>query len=253
MAKGRLVSTSFWTDSKIVDDFLPDDKYLYLYCLTNPHTNLCGCYEVSVKQISDETGCDRETVHRVLQRLDEVHGVVQYDNRTKELLILHWSRYNWSTSDKLNRPLLEEIQGIKSDEFRSYVAGLYNSRPSVATPYQDPSSIPSAGQNPPKGGSKKPIERHKYGQYGWVKLSDEEYSRLLSDLGEAELARCIKYLDENAQSNGNKNKWKDWNLVIRRCHRDQWGTGTQRKPTSKSSSAMNDLITLHDSYGGNDP
>ena len=56
MAKGRLVSTSFWTDSKIVDDFLPEDKYLYLYCLTNPHTKLCGCYEVSVKQISDETG-----------------------------------------------------------------------------------------------------------------------------------------------------------------------------------------------------
>ena len=52
MAKGRLVSTSFWTDSKIVDDFLPEDKYLYLYCLTNPHTNLCGCYEVSVKQIA---------------------------------------------------------------------------------------------------------------------------------------------------------------------------------------------------------
>ena len=65
--------------------------------------------------------------------------------------------------------------------------------------------------------------RHKRGQYGWVLLTDDEYSKLLRDLGSAELERCITYVDESAQSSGNKNKWKDWNLVIRRCHREQWG------------------------------
>jgi hypothetical protein len=69
----------------------------------------------------------------------------------------------------------------------------------------------------------KKLTRKKYGQYGWIKLSDEEYSRLLNDLGETELKRCIAYIDEAAQSNGNKNKWRDWNLVIRRCSRDRWG------------------------------
>ena len=62
-----------------------------------------------------------------------------------------------------------------------------------------------------------------YGQYGWVKLSDGEYTKLLNDLGEAELLRCIAYIDESAQSTGNKNKWKDWNLVLRRCSREGWG------------------------------
>lgn len=33
--------------------------------------------------------------------------------------------------------------------------------------------------------------RRAHGQYQWVRLTDEEYSRLLADLGEAELARCI--------------------------------------------------------------
>lgn len=66
-------------------------------------------------------------------------------------------------------------------------------------------------------------ERHKFGRYGWVKLSDDEYSRLLNDLGAAELERCIAYVDESAQSNGNKNKWRDWNLVVRKCARDGWG------------------------------
>ena len=53
MASYRNISMDFWTDSKVVDDFTPEDRYIYLYCMTNPHTNLCGCYEVSIKQIAN--------------------------------------------------------------------------------------------------------------------------------------------------------------------------------------------------------
>ena len=70
---------------------------------------------------------------------------------------------------------------------------------------------------------------HKRGEYGWVQLTDEQYSRLVADYGEDETKRCIKYIDESAQSNGNKNKWKDWNLVVRRCHREGWGLTAQQK------------------------
>lgn len=65
--------------------------------------------------------------------------------------------------------------------------------------------------------------RQKYGSYGWVRLTKDEYTRLVADFGEAETLRCITYIDEAAQSTGNKNKWRDWNLVIRKCHRDGWG------------------------------
>ena len=63
----------------------------------------------------------------------------------------------------------------------------------------------------------------KYGQYGWVKLTDDQYERLQRELGDAELQRCIDYIDESAQITKNKNKWRDWNLVIRKCSRDRWG------------------------------
>lgn len=85
------------------------------------------------------------------------------------------------------------------------------------------------------------IIRHKHGKYGWVKLSDEEYSRLLNDLGKAEFERCIAYIDESAQSTGNKNKWRDWNLVIRRCSKDGWGlTAVSRKPAAKTQGYVYD-------------
>ncbi len=76
-------------------------------------------------------------------------------------------------------------------------------------------------------------KRKSYGQFGWVKLSDEEYSRLSNDFGEIEVKRCISYVDEAAQLTGNKNKWRDWNLVLRRCHRDGWGLLTGQKPTAE--------------------
>ena len=66
MANYRNISMAFWTDSKIVDDFTPEDRYIYLYCMTNPHTNLCGCYEVSIKQIANETGYNTDSVERLL-------------------------------------------------------------------------------------------------------------------------------------------------------------------------------------------
>lgn len=76
-------------------------------------------------------------------------------------------------------------------------------------------------------------EKHKYGEYGRVLLSDDEYQRLLTDLGEAELARCIRYIDESAQSTNNKNRWKDWNLVIRRCSREGWGRNIRQSTPAK--------------------
>lgn len=76
---------------------------------------------------------------------------------------------------------------------------------------------------PPPPTKRKQAPKHKYGEYGWVLLTNEQYQRLLTDLGESELGRCIQYVDESAQSSGNKNRWKDWNLVIRRCSREGWG------------------------------
>ena len=122
------------------------------------------------------------------------------------------------------------------------------SRPSTVSHGEPPSeseSNPNTNPNPKESAP----ARHAHGQYQWVKLTDEEYSRLLADLGEAELARCIAYVDEAAQSTGNKNKWKDWNLTIRKCHRDGWGLDRR---ANSSASAPRDYSSLKGSFSGLD-
>ena len=232
----RNVHMSFWTDPKICEDFSPEDRYIFVYLLTNPHTTLCGCYEVSVKQIADETGYNTDTVVKLLKRLDAVHNVIRYSSRTRELLILNWFRYNWGPSCKLDKAILDGIKGIKNEDFREYLIDRYNERDTVE-PYAVAGDLPSVNAPAPVSDDDPAPEdhppekkvKHKYGEHGWVKLTDEEYSRLLADLGETELKRCIDYIDESAQGNGNKNKWKDWNIIIRKCHRNKWGLESQTK------------------------
>lgn len=60
-------------------------------------------------------------------------------------------------------------------------------------------------------------------------MTDSDYNHLLNDLGQTEVERCIAYVDESAQSTGNKNRWRDWNLVVRRCHRDGWGLASRQE------------------------
>lgn len=90
----------------------------------------------------------------------------------------------------------------------------------------------------------KSISAHAHGQYGWVKLTDEQYEKLVADLGKEEAERCIAYVDESAQSTGNKNHWKDWNLTVRKCSRDGWGLYGVKKQTAPSSPKPVDMDAL---------
>lgn len=126
MAIYRTVSMSFWTDSKVIDEFTPEDKYFYLYLFTNPHTNLAGCYEISFKQITAETGYSRDTVENLIKRFENVHNVLRYSVSTKEILLLNWYKYNWTTSEKFRKPLQKQLQDIKDKSFRDYLIRRFN-------------------------------------------------------------------------------------------------------------------------------
>ena len=139
MAVYRNININFWTDTKVADDFTPEDKYFMLYCLTNNYTNLCGCYEISIKQMSKDLGYDVDTIEKLLDRFTNTHKVILYNKENKELLIKNWNKYNWTKSQKLDKPLLNEIEKIKTIDFKAFVTDKYNKRDTVSVPYIYPS------------------------------------------------------------------------------------------------------------------
>lgn len=92
-------------------------------------------------------------------------------------------------------------------------------------------------------------EKESYGEYGWVKLTPEEYTRLLSEHGSDKLNHAIKYIDELAQSTGNKNRWKDWNLVVRRAIREGWGKRNEQ-PKEETPKSFMDIANQLEEKGG---
>lgn len=141
MAIYRSIQMTFWTDSKVVDDFTPEDKYFYLYLMTNPHTNLAGCYEISISQVAYETGYNKESIERLLKRMDEVHNVIKYSKQTKEVLLLNWSKYNWTKSKDFQKPLLIEIEMVKNLDFKTYLELELENINTVLTPsYESPNT-----------------------------------------------------------------------------------------------------------------
>ena len=121
MAVYRNVHLSFWTDNKVEDDFTPEDKYFYMYLLTNPQTNICGCYEVSYSQMTRQTGYNKDTVMRLLERFENVHKIIRFDKNTKEILILNWYKYNWNKSEKTLTGVENVAKYVKSAEFKKYI------------------------------------------------------------------------------------------------------------------------------------
>lgn len=128
MAGYRNISVSFWTDSKVDDEFTPEDKYFYLYLMTNPHTSICGCYEISMKQMERETGYNTDTVKRLIQRMQEEHNVIRYSAETKEILLLNWWKFNWSKSEKVKNAVVSVSEHIKHEPFKRYVMDMVSIR-----------------------------------------------------------------------------------------------------------------------------
>lgn len=87
---------------------------------------------------------------------------------------------------------------------------------------------------------KEPTEESRArGQYGYVKLTDTEYNRLITEYGEARVRRMIDHLDERAHLTQNRNGYKDWNSTIRVYFNNGWGPrgGQQAAPRQQVQAA----------------
>lgn len=112
MAEYRYVQTSFWTDAFVLR-LTPEEKYFYLYLMTNPKTTQCGAYELPFQVVIFETGYNLETVTKLIAKFAE-YGKVHYDADTQEIILLNWLFNNWVDSEKVIYRVIKDAQLLKS-------------------------------------------------------------------------------------------------------------------------------------------
>ena len=110
-----MIHSSFWQDAFVLN-LTPEEKYFYLYLMTNSKTSQCGIYELPKKVMELETGYNLETVDKLLRRFIE-YGKVMYSLKTNEIFLVNWCKYNYTNSPKVLACIKKELQEVKCKEF----------------------------------------------------------------------------------------------------------------------------------------
>ena len=124
MAKYRQLHTTFWDDPLILD-LTPEQKYFYIYLLTNPNVKQCGIYEISIKQISYHTGYNIDTIHNLLDLFEEL-GKIIHSKSTNEIAVVNFLKYNSSESPTVKKCIEKDLKNVKNkDLIQSLMIGQY--------------------------------------------------------------------------------------------------------------------------------
>lgn len=121
MAIKRIVSTEFWTDKKIVDQFSPEDKLFFLYLLTNPHTTQLGIYPFVTKIAAFEIGYSNESVISLLERFEK-YGIIKFSQKTNEVAVKNYLKHSIvKGGTPVYDLLIKEAGQVKDKELLSFV------------------------------------------------------------------------------------------------------------------------------------
>lgn len=108
MPKKRYINTRFWSDSFIVS-LNPLERYLFLYLLTNEHTDISGIYELPWSVIARETGLEEEMLKKMFLRFKSrvyyIDGWVYLRNFSK----------HQATNPKVEAGVKRSLDGVPDD------------------------------------------------------------------------------------------------------------------------------------------
>lgn len=122
MAIFRKLHTSFWSDS-FISELDNDHKLFYIYLMTNERTRQCGVYEITKKQISFDLGYSIDKVCKLLAYFISKNKI-KYNEKTNEIGIGNWLKYNSSTSPKVQSCINKEFALVKDSLLIEYVKSI---------------------------------------------------------------------------------------------------------------------------------
>lgn len=132
-------------------------------------------------------------------------------------VITDWRINNYLRNDRYTETIYkEEKSQLTLDENGRYNVGIPSGIPVVYQEYTLSNSNNNSNTN--NNGMKEEIknkeEKHRYGEYKHIYLTDKELEKLKADYGEEETQEAIKYLDEYIEMRGTV--YKSHYLVIKR-------------------------------------
>lgn len=189
-----------------------------------------GQYLTSMVKLAEKWKWSRPTVTKFLNLLEKDKMITRSSDNSKTLITIeNYGIYQDFKEDDLQPTLQPSLQGALQHT-------LQDSCNPINNPINNPlytnnndknvnnvkneeelkngknNTIPQGDSVSQKNKSKE--EKHKYGEYRHVLLTDKQFEKLVNDYGEFEVQNAIKFLDEYIQMKGYKAK--DHNLALRK-------------------------------------
>jgi len=123
MAIFRKIHVSFWKD-EFIESLTPEQKYFYLYLMTNDRTKQCGIYEITFRQICYDTGYNEETVKKLIEYFISCDKI-RYSFNTKEIALKNWGKYNDSRSPLVLKCIKDELSRVKDRVLIQYIYSIH--------------------------------------------------------------------------------------------------------------------------------
>jgi hypothetical protein len=113
VATQRYISTSFW-DDRWIRSLNPADRYLYLYLMTNPLTNIAGVYEITLDRIAFDTGYDERTLRPMLEKFAAAGKAYFYQDEW--IVLPAWPEHQqWKRRSKIKDGIVSILEKLPSD------------------------------------------------------------------------------------------------------------------------------------------
>lgn len=210
MAKYRYVYTTFWNDPRVVEEMTAEDKYFFLYLLTNESTTQIGIYQITKKQIAFDMGYSMESAGALLQRFRDHHKIIKYNEETREIAIKNWGKYNLNRGGK---PILDCVkselkevkdtslirwvgEGISNDSVRIVYESYYDTYNDSSENEESSNDAGSYDTSTMRGQKEKQTEKQKQKENKKEKqTTDSEVGQLVSS--SSDFARLVEFTNQN--------------------------------------------------------
>ena len=237
MAVYRQVHITFWQDRWVLK-LAPEERYFYLYLLTNSMTQQCGCYEIAKDVMALELGYSVKKIDNLIKKFVG-YEKINYNTETDEVLLRNWLKFNSFKSPKVRTRIVNEIADIKYRPFAEYIQEILDGAPidSLSIEQTEGFEFPEEkAKTPPKGNGDSAAQKIAYAEH--VTMLEKEYDKLVSQHGKVVTGKMIDILDAYKGSTG-KSYVNDYQAirswVIKRYYKedampDQVGPKNQYKP-----------------------
>ena len=200
----------------------------------------------SPKKIQRAVGCSDDDFKVLITK----RFIIPFE--TGIVVIRHWKIHNYIQKDRYKETLYSDEKSLLTQEENgtyklmdtsciqngdtgkvSIELDKYNKRENI---YKREKELPDT----PLEDNKKEEKKEPYGKYGRVKLKISEYLRLREEFGEEFIQKQIELLDEYLEMNNNKNKYTNFNLVLRKSIRENWFK--DKKQVQKGNNVFLDIM-----------